>query len=292
MAKENNFAIELVVPEVPVKWNYEDSVQKVKQAIYKWKTLTIELAIELWIAREILSQKAAFQQRQSDGTFVPADKTWSDYCKEIGYFRRVVNRWLERWFEKKSLPKPETPELPEGIFNVIYADPPWQYDNAGLGGAAEKHYKTMALEEIKTFKDKKGRTIQDCCADNSIIYLWVTNPFLEDAFEILRAWGFDYKTNFCWVKEGRPTYGKLCFYIYGQHELLLLGTRGAFLPTGEKFNSIISSKKTIHSRKPEIIYDIIEKMYPDGKYLELFHRGIKRKGWECWGYESRNDRNE
>lgn len=107
---------ELIVieePQLPVKWNYKDSVKKVLGCIYKWKNLTAEMAQELWVAREILAQKPDFRGRESSGTFVPVDKNWTTYCKEIGSCRRVVNRWLNHWFprisgDRKSENEPES----------------------------------------------------------------------------------------------------------------------------------------------------------------------------------------
>ena len=75
------------------------------------------------------------------------------------------------------------------------------------------------------------------------------------------------------------------FYIFGQHELLLIGTRGSMLPLGEKPISLINGENKIHSKKPIIVYEIIEKMYPELKYLELFARNEKRDGWIKWGNE-------
>lgn len=227
------------------------------------------------------------------------DKKQSHYAQELNRHIDLIAKVIEKAREtdeiplrhhvlreiQKTKPKPDTPELPEDIYNVIYADPPWQYDNAGLGGAASKHYETKPIEEIRNLKDKKGRTIQDCCAENSVLFLWTTNPFLEDAFEVLREWGFEYKTNFCWTKEGRATYGKLGFYVRGQHELLLIAIKGSMLPQGELPESIIKTKKSKHSTKPIVVYSIIEKMYPKGKYLELFARKKHSEKWTVWGLE-------
>ena len=143
----------------------------------------------------------------------------------------------------------------------------------------------MSLEDIQKLKDKTGKTIQKCLTNNAILFLWTTNQFLEDALKVVNDWGFNYKTNICWEKEGRPTYGKLAFYVYGQHEILLIASRGSFLPTGRLPTSIIKTKKQKHSRKPDIVYDIIEQMYPKGKYLELFARKKHSKKWTAWGLE-------
>jgi len=182
------------------------------------------------------------------------------------------------------------PEL-EGVYNVIYADPPWQYDNTGVNGAANHHYKTLSIEELCHFAI--GDTpIQDRFADNTVLFLWVTNPFLRDAFDILDAWGFEYKTNIVWVKRNliKPGAG---FYVRGRHELLFICTKGSFTPDmtqKEPIGSVIEADVQAHSKKPEQAYEIIEALYPEGKYLELFARN-QRKGWTSWGNEIQTKEN-
>jgi len=160
-------------------------------------------------------------------------------------------------------------------YSVIYADPPWQFDNSGLGGSAEKHYKTMSLDEICDLPVNSRTT------ENAVLFLWVPNSFLKEGLEVCEAWGFEYKTNMAWIKD-KSTYGKLGFYCYGQHELLFIAAKGSFLPK-KLFPSIISSIKSKHSKKPEELYEIIEEMY-SGPYLELFARE-KRIEWDGWGNE-------
>lgn len=182
--------------------------------------------------------------------------------------------------EKKAQEKEELKEnpiqLPANKYNVLLCDPPWEYRNTGFEMSAEGQYSTMSIEELQTLK------IEDLAYENSIMFMWATNPLLKEAIELLEYWGFNYKTNFVWIKT-RHTAG---FYVYGQHELLLIGVRGSMLPMGEKYKSIIQGENIKHSKKPDIVYEIIETMYPQAKYLELFHRGIKRKNWEGWGFES------
>ncbi len=182
---------------------------------------------------------------------------------------------------KANAPKPKKTPLPQGKYDIIYADPAWQYANSGLMGAASEHYQTMSTDVICEMK------IAKVSGKDAVLFLWATNPLLEDAMRVIDAWGFSYKTNFCWVKGGRGTYGKLGFYVSGGHELLLLATRGSMLPDGEKPSSVIQATKTKHSKKPECVYGIIEQMYPDGNYLELFARNAQpRKKWTYWGNEA------
>ena len=259
-------------PKIPSNWNYEISVKKVRQTMYKWKNLTTELAQELWIAREILDARGRNLPNVANATY---EKTWSEYCEEIGVERSTIHRWLTKHFGK-IFPKleQETPLLPEGKYNVIYADPAWEYRNAGISGAAEKHYSTMPTDEICALKIPS--------VDNSVLFLWATNPLLEDAFSVIKSWGFEYKTNIVWVKE-RAGQG---FYVKGQHELLLICTRGNFTPNNSLYiRSVVELPRQEHSKKPEKFYEIIEEMYPTGTYLELFHRGMCRPKWVCWGNE-------
>lgn len=82
-------------PTIPQSWDYEESIKKVQRVLYKWKTMTKEIAEELWIAREKLNEG---RKRTASGTFVPMDKSWAEYCADIGSSKRVVNRWLAAWF--------------------------------------------------------------------------------------------------------------------------------------------------------------------------------------------------
>lgn len=172
-------------------------------------------------------------------------------------------------------------QAPPGVFSVIYADPPWQYSNSGLHGAAERHYPTLPTPEIKTLPARIGLET----TGDAVLFLWATNPLLVDALEVVAAWGFQYKTNLVWMKD-RATHNKLGFYAYGQHELLLLATRGSFLP---KYlpNSVLDFAKTAHSEKPQAVYSLIETMYPQQRYVELFARAVTpRDGWAFWGAET------
>lgn len=172
-------------------------------------------------------------------------------------------------------PKPKTPPLPKGKYNVIYADPPWEYKNTGVDGAACEQYPTMSIAEICKMP------IQEKAAKDAVLFMWVTNPLLEECFPVIKAWGFEYKTNFCWRKSNRKT--GVGFYVRGVHELLLICTRGSMLPEYTPL-SMLDYAAREHSRKPDEVYGLIMKMYPKGKRLELFARH-KRQQWDSWGNE-------
>ena len=168
----------------------------------------------------------------------------------------------------------ESPKLPEGIFNIIYADPPWAYNNSGFKGSAIKKYPVMDTDKICALP------VEDRVADNSVLFLWVTNPFLKDGLRVAESWGFEYKTNFSWIKNR----GYAGFYNRGKHELLFVCVRGSCLPNGKLLDSVLEANVTEHSRKPKI-HSLIELMYPNGKYLEMFAREADRKNWTFWGNE-------
>ena len=177
----------------------------------------------------------------------------------------------------KHLPEPKklpTPPLPKDKYNVIYADPPWQYSNSGISGAAKNHYPTMSIEELSKLEIPS--------AENAVLFLWVTNPILFEAMPLIASWGFEYKTNMVWVKNiaGQG------FYVKGQHDLLLICVTGSMRPLDSLYvRSVVSLPRKEHSQKPTKFYEIIEELYPEGKYLELFARN-KRKGWTSWGNEA------
>jgi len=167
--------------------------------------------------------------------------------------------------------------LPEGVYDVILADPPWMYTYGGSNrGKAEMHYPTMTLQQIKDLP------VQGNIADNAALFLWVTNPCLPWGLEVMEAWGFIYKTNIVWLKDKIGT----GFYTRAQHELLLIGVRGSIGAPADRDRhpSVIHAPRTVHSRKPDEAYSVIEKMYPNRRYLELFARR-KRPNWVAWGNE-------
>lgn len=165
--------------------------------------------------------------------------------------------------------------LPDGKYQVIYADPPWQYDNSGFETSAENHYPTMPIEEICALPIK-GMTEK-----TSILFLWATNPLLPEALKVINAWGFEYKTNLVWVKGTGQGIG---WFTKSAHEILMIGVKEETPHPKNRPTSYIEENRTVHSRKPEGFYEIIESMYPEGKKIELFARN-RRDGWDAWGNE-------
>jgi len=188
--------------------------------------------------------------------------------------KSVSRAYKEIKLEEKKQEPVEPPTLPEGEYNVIYADPPWRYNfSETKSRSIETHYPSMSLKKICDMKLP--------VSDNAVLLLWATNPKIEEALQVIEAWGFVYKTNMVWVKDKIG----MGYWFRGQHELLLLATKGRF-PTPapeERRSSVLNAPRKEHSQKPEEVYNIIETYFPDGKYLELFSRN-KREGWTMWGY--------
>jgi N6-adenosine-specific RNA methylase IME4 len=172
-------------------------------------------------------------------------------------------------------------KTPQGKYGVIYADPPWKFEvyseDTGLGRVAEAHYSTMAVEDIAAIP------VSSFAADDCVLFMWATAPHLREAFTLLDAWGFSYKTHCVWAKDKIG----LGFWFRNQHELLIIATRGT-VPApahGTQWSSLIEQPRHGHSEKPEAFYQLIETYFPNLPKIELFARN-RRDGWECWGFEA------
>jgi len=172
-------------------------------------------------------------------------------------------------------------------FSTILADPPWQFTNR-TGKMAPEHkrlnrYPTMSLRDICEIP------VAMAAQTPAHLYLWVPNALLPDGLEVMKAWGFTYKSNIIWHKvrkDGGPDGRGVGFYFRNTTEVVLFGTRGSMrtLAPGRRQVNIIKSMKQEHSRKPDALYDLIESCSP-GPFLELFARGT-RKGWAGWGNQA------
>lgn len=162
-----------------------------------------------------------------------------------------------------------------GRYPIILADPPWRYDfSKDDADEIENHYPTMSIDEICALP------VRDSALDDCVLFLWATSPKLEEAFKVINAWGFEYRTCAIWDKQWiGPGY-----YFRQRHELLLVAIRGAVpVPApSARPDSVFTEKRTAHSKKPEIAYQLIEAMYPELPKLEMFSRS-PRAGWSAWG---------
>lgn len=171
-------------------------------------------------------------------------------------------------------------------YEIVYADPPWRfqtYSEKGKGRSAERHYPTMAKEEIQRLP------IERICADNCVLQLWITAPCLIEGMELIRAWGFTYKTvAFTWIKQNKRNdrlFMGMGYYTRSNAEFCLLATRGKILQRQSRsVPSVILSHIERHSQKPKEVRERIVKLFGDRPRIELFARDLA-DGWDCWGNE-------
>ena len=173
-------------------------------------------------------------------------------------------------------------------YRTIYADPPWQFQNR-TGKVAPEHkrlsrYETMKLDDIIALP------VNEVAEEKSHLYLWVPNALLPDGLAVMKAWGFEYKTNIIWEKvrkDGMPDGRGVGFYFRNVTEILLFGIKGdnnRTLSPGRSQVNLIRSIKREHSRKPDEFVSLIERCSP-GPYLEMFARGT-RENWDMWGNQA------
>jgi N6-adenosine-specific RNA methylase IME4 len=173
-------------------------------------------------------------------------------------------------------------------FATVLADPPWRFVNR-TGKMAPEHrrlsrYGTLSVEEIAALP------VSDVCADTAHLYLWVPNALLPEGLQVLKEWGFTYKSNIVWHKQrkdGGSDGRGVGFYFRNVTELILFGVRGPnarTLAPGRTQVNYLGTRKREHSRKPDEQYALIESCSP-GPFLEMFARGT-RPGWSVWGNQA------
>ena len=167
-------------------------------------------------------------------------------------------------------------------FNVIYADPPWSYKDAGCNGAAAGQYTTMSNADIAALP------VHRLAAEDCALFMWATYPLLPEALTTIAGWGFTFKSiAFQWVKlnpkSGTPFYG-LGRWTRGNTEPCLLATRGKPKPIAKNVFQLVQEPIRRHSAKPAKVAGLIEQLMGDVPRVELFARE-PRDGWECTGIE-------
>ena len=174
------------------------------------------------------------------------------------------------------------------MYKIIYADPPWNYRNnknndPKCGGVT---YPQMSLDAIKSLK------VKEIADKDSILFLWVTMPKLDEVMEVIKAWGFKFKTcAFCWVKQnpkGDGIYSGLGHWTNGNAELCLLATKGHPKRVSKCVKQIVLSHRGRHSAKPAEVRDRIVELVGDLPRVELFARE-RVDGWDAWGNEVKSD---
>ena len=173
--------------------------------------------------------------------------------------------------------------FPDKKYMIIYADPPWSYNDQGCIGTMSEHYNGMTLEDICNLP------VKDISDKDSILFLWATYPMLKEALRVIESWGFEYKSiAFQWIKlnpkSKTPFYG-LGRWTRGNTEPCLLATKGKPKRASTSVFQLIQEARRGHSRKPDIVRDKIVELMGDLPRIELFGRE-KIEGWEVWGNES------
>lgn len=173
----------------------------------------------------------------------------------------------------------------EGVFQVIYADPPWQYtsgdqhSNETQETVIGNHYPSMPLADICDLP------VDDIADEDCVLFMWTTSPLLEESFEVIKEWGFKYKASMIWDKVKH----NVGHYVSVRHELLLIATKGSPPKVPKLVDSVYEEPRTQHSRKPGYFSDLIVELYPDANRVELFRRGEAPQGWSIWGNEAKDE---
>jgi N6-adenosine-specific RNA methylase IME4 len=165
-------------------------------------------------------------------------------------------------------------------YNIIYADPPWSYNENWGNGAVKHHYETMCFDDIKKLP------VETLSEKDCHLYLWVTNPFINEGLALCKAWGFGYKQLITWVKTyktGEPIMG-LGYYFRVCTEHCIFAVKGKLPRINKSLKNLIVSTQLSHSEKPHEFRETIVLHSGDLPRIELFARQ-HAEGWDCWGNE-------
>jgi len=171
------------------------------------------------------------------------------------------------------------------MYDVIYADPPWKQKRGcpfgKSGNSLDLEYPTMTVNEIRNLK------VKDICSENSVLFLWVTNKYIEDSFSIVKSWGFKKSSLLTWCK--KPMGLGLGGAFVQTTEYLIYARRGSLKPTKRIDSTWFQvNRQNRHSKKPDFFADMIVDMFGDLKRIELFARD-KKEGWDVFGNEVFSD---
>lgn len=183
--------------------------------------------------------------------------------------------------------------FPSKKYSIIYADPPWGYQNKATRAAADKHYGTMSIEDLKNMPIGNGGGC--LAADDCALFLWATFPMLREALDLIAAWGFKYKTiAFNWVKQnkrGNGLFWGLWNWTRSNSEICLLAIKGKPKRVSASVHSVVMTPLQKHSQKPDEVRDRIVELMGDLPRIELFARSAA-EGWDCWGNEAPQNNTE
>lgn len=180
-------------------------------------------------------------------------------------------------------------------YNVVYADPPWSYDNKSMKYSSEDKSNIAADQQynLMTLDDLKNMPIKQICEKDAVCFMWCVNPLMPEAFELLKAWGFKYKTMLTWRKTSGTGY-----WFRGVTEHILFGMRGNVQAFRSGIDNFYECKSGKHSQKPHYFRDMISKVVecmPEPKKLELFARSREGlfpdweyEGWSVYGNQVNN----
>lgn len=250
-------------------FNNKETYRQAKQVVHQGTTELVEAMDTGKVSISAAATIATVEPEEQKEIVARGEKEIIAAAKEIN--QRKKEERVQKRIEIITAPRP----LPEQKYQVIYADPPWQYEfSTSTSREIENQYPTLTLEEIKNLP------IHNIADNDSVIFLWATSPKLSDALGVIDAWGFQYVTCAVWDKQKIG----MGYYFRQQHELLLVGKRGSLPPPQpeNRISSVIQYPREEHSKKPEQFYSIIENMYPMFRRIELFARNT-RDNWECWG---------
>lgn len=212
------------------------------------------------------------------------NQQWFAWLKDAKTFdlKLIQEKRIELEGLQWDIDNPQVEEVESELVSVLLADPPWQYDFAETDSRQiENQYPTATAEEIATHMQLRWAPK---LADDCVLFMWATAPKLKEAFVVLEGWGFEYKTHAVWDKEKIG----MGYWFRGQHELLLVATRGKKSPppADSRFASVFREKRdSKHSRKPVCVYEAIESMFPDDVKFEMYSRK-PRSGWLAGGNDA------
>ena len=169
-------------------------------------------------------------------------------------------------------------------YDIIYCDPPWRYnDKLDLQGeGAATHYNVMTINDLKKMP------INDIGKKDSIMFMWVTMPLMQEGLDLMKAWGYEYRTCFnCWIKlnpKAKTVFKGIGRWVMGNAELCLLGKKGKPQREVKHVHQVVCADRGKHSQKPEETRERIVELMGDKKRIELFARNIT-PGWDVFGNE-------
>jgi N6-adenosine-specific RNA methylase IME4 len=230
---------------------------------------------------KFVASNIELSRRRDNLTFTHHEEVASLSSKEQDLFLNKASdenlsvRDLREAIRKSGVKFNKNIEPIKGKYQVFYADPPWSYGNEMPKGTTTpaNYYPQMSIEEICNMP------IKSVTDENAVLFLWVTSPLLKESFDVIEAWGFEYKTSFVWdkIKHNMGHYNSV------RHEFLLLCIKGSYpIQNVKLYDSVLTEERTEHSKKPDFFYEMIEDLYPNSNKIELFSRK-ERKGWTNYG---------